>query len=96
MIELSIILVSHCSKQNVNDQNEITKYNSFISGMLHLDVQLIVWSQAITPIADVVMLTNITAMLKSYQLEHYFYLCWPMLDFLCHSHIQFYLRQIHT
>ena len=62
------IFVGHCSTQNVNDHNEITKYNSFISGMLHLNAQLIFWSQAVTPIAGVVMLTDITAMLKS--LDH--------------------------
>ena len=58
--ELSV-LVDHCTTNNLYDQKE----TSFIRGMLHMDVQLIFWSQAITPIAGVVMLTNITAMLKS-------------------------------
>ena len=62
--ELSI-LIDHCSTENLNDQKETTVCTRFIRGMLHMDVQLIFWSQAITPIAGLVMLTNITAMLKS-------------------------------
>ena len=48
-----------------DSESENKKYSSLMSGVMHLDVQLIFWSQAITPLAGITVVTNITAMLQS-------------------------------
>ena len=58
-----LVLVGPCATQDINLENH--KHNSLMSGLMHLDVQLVYWSQAITPIAGITMRTNITAILKS-------------------------------
>ena len=46
-------------------QDTGSKHTSIVSGVKDLDVHLIFWAQAITPVAGFTMLTNITSMLQS-------------------------------
>ena len=56
-----LVLVEPSTTQDTENH----RYQSLLSGLLHLDVQLIFWSQAITPLAGIIMRTNITAILQS-------------------------------
>ena len=58
-----LTLVQLCAKQEINPENH--KYNSLLSCLMHLDVQLIFLSQAITPVAGLTVMTNVTAILLS-------------------------------
>ena len=60
-------LVERCATRALNSQitSEQLKYNHFLRGMVQLDSQLIFWTLALTPVAGLILGTNITAMLKS-------------------------------
>ena len=49
--------------------SNLIKLDSISDGIKCIDTQLLFWSQAITPLAGMIMLTNITSMLHSFDLD---------------------------
>ena len=55
------------------EPNRERNYTSLWSGMKHSDIQVMLWAQAVTPVAGLIMLTTITPMLNSFGYVHLSY-----------------------
>ena len=68
--ELETLALVTPQQQDTPQPGRLTKLNSITSGIKSWEIQLVFWANCITPVAGLVVMTNITSMLNSLGFNH--------------------------